>query len=106
MEFKELVYLAIKVEKQLKPRGATRFEYKGASSGRPNWSNSWKGGKHYDDKVVPNANKGKSISGSKDTSKPEINKEKLSHLVSRSPRWTFKNQPSNIPFTLNQLFYI
>ena len=70
MELEELVHLAIKVEKQLKSRGAARFEYKGASSGRPNWSNSWKGGKHSDDKVVPNANKGKSISGSKDTSKP------------------------------------
>ena len=76
MELEELVHLAIKVEKQLKSRGAARFEYKGASSGRPNWSNSWKGGKHGNDKVVPNTNKGKRILGSKDTSKPEINKEK------------------------------
>ena len=40
MELKELVHLAIKVEKQLKPRGLARFDYKGASSGLPNWSNS------------------------------------------------------------------
>ena len=50
MELEELVHLTIKVEKQLKSRGAARFEYKGTSSGRPNWSNSWKGGKHSDDK--------------------------------------------------------
>ncbi|XP_048231221.1 uncharacterized protein LOC125370265 [Ricinus communis] len=68
--------IADRVEKQLKPRGTTRFEYKGTSSGRPHWSNSWKGGKKGDDKVIPNDNKGKSISGNKDTSKPEINKEK------------------------------
>ena len=30
----------------------------------------------------------------------------MSHLVSRSPRWTFKNQPSSTPFTFNQLYYI
>ncbi|XP_048235646.1 uncharacterized protein LOC125371163 [Ricinus communis] len=80
MELEELVHLAIKVEKQLKPRGTTRFEYKGTSSGRPHWSNSWKGGKKGDDKVIPNDNKGKSISGNKDTSKPEINKEKNKNI--------------------------
>ena len=42
MELEELVYLAIKVEKQLKPKRAARFEYKGTSSGWPNWSNLWK----------------------------------------------------------------
>ncbi|XP_048228809.1 uncharacterized protein LOC125369769 [Ricinus communis] len=76
VELEELVHLAIKVEKQLKPKGTARFEYKGTSSGRPHWSSSWKGGKKGDDKVIPNNNKGKSISGNKDTSKPEINKEK------------------------------
>ena len=35
VELEELVHLAIKVEKQLKPRGVTRFEYKGATSNRP-----------------------------------------------------------------------
>ena len=72
----ELVHLAIKVEKQLKPRGTARFEYKGASNSRPNWSNSWKGGKQGDSKAISNDNKGKGISGSKETFKPEINKEK------------------------------
>ena len=76
VELEELVHLAIKVEKQLKPRGATRFEYKGVSNSRPNWSNSWKGSKQGDNKAISNDNKGKSISGSKEISKPEINKEK------------------------------
>ena len=40
MELEELVHLEIKVKKQLKPRGTASFEYKGASSSRPNWSNS------------------------------------------------------------------
>ena len=76
VELEELVHLAIKVEKQLKPRGATRFEYKGVSNSRPNWSNSWKGSKQGDNKAISNDNKGKGISGSKETFKPEINKEK------------------------------
>ena len=42
VELEELIHLVIKVENQLKPRGATRFEYKGAFSSKLNWSNSWK----------------------------------------------------------------
>ena len=36
VELEELVHFVIKVEKQLSPRGTTRFEYKGASNSRPN----------------------------------------------------------------------
>ena len=80
------------MEKQLKPRGAARFEYKGVSNSRPNWSNSWKGCKQGDNKAVSNDNKGKGISGSKETSKLEINKE--------------KNRDTKGPFTCEKQFSV
>ena len=85
VEIDEMVHLAIKVERQLKPRGIAKGEYKpnwssnsGSklnwgtnSSAKPNWSNDDKGRKFDANKSVLQDTKQKGVAESRGTSKTE-----------------------------------
>ena len=88
VELEELVHFAIKVEKKLKPRGAARFEYKGASSGRPNWSNSWKEVSTVMTRLFPMQTKGKAFRAVKTHLNLKSTKKRI-EILSVSNAWAW-----------------